>query len=120
MKKRFPKAEMVDASKEVADGKTEYEVTVKDNGRKIDITLNSEGAISVMEKEIGEADLPEPGIVTIGHETKRGEGLSSGDFGDVMAELFVGSPTLTFSHEAPKFVVLKTAAFWLLLIAPPT
>ena len=33
VKKRFPKAEMIGAAKETEDGKTEYEVTIKDGGK---------------------------------------------------------------------------------------
>src|SRR5437763_1126400 len=43
VKKRFPKGELVAASKETADGKTEYEVSLKDGGKKIDATLTSDG-----------------------------------------------------------------------------
>jgi uncharacterized membrane protein YkoI len=47
-KKRFPKAEMKEASKEVADGKTTYEITFKENGKNIDVTLTPEGTITLM------------------------------------------------------------------------
>lgn len=58
VKQRFPKAELVKASKEVENGKTEYEVTVKDNGVKIDVTLTPEGKITGLEKELAVKDLP--------------------------------------------------------------
>jgi hypothetical protein len=60
VKKRFPKAEIVEAAKETADGKTEYEVTVKEAGKKIDVMLTPEGAITLIEKEIDVKDLPAP------------------------------------------------------------
>jgi hypothetical protein len=60
VKKRFPKAELVGASKESEDGKTHYEVTVKDGGKKIDVTLTPEGVITLLEKEIGVEALPKP------------------------------------------------------------
>jgi hypothetical protein len=58
LKKKFPKAELIEASKETEDGKTEYEVTIKDDGKKIDVTLNAEGTILGMEKEMAAKDLP--------------------------------------------------------------
>jgi uncharacterized membrane protein YkoI len=58
VKKKFPKAELVAASKETEDGKTEYEVTIKDDGKKIDVTLTAEGTILGLEKEIAAKDLP--------------------------------------------------------------
>ena len=45
-KKRFPKAEMKEASKEVVDGKTTYEITFKANRKNIDVTLTPEGTRS--------------------------------------------------------------------------
>ena len=59
VKKRFPKAEMVEASKEVEDGKTSYEVTIKDGTTKYDVTTTPEGTITGLEKEIPIRDLPE-------------------------------------------------------------
>jgi len=58
VKKRFPKAELVEASKETEDGKTQYEVSVKEAGKKIDVTLTADGKIVTMEKQIAEKDLP--------------------------------------------------------------
>jgi hypothetical protein len=58
VKKRFPKAEMLSAVKETTDGKTAYEVTVKDDGRKIDVSVTAEGTITTLEKEITAKELP--------------------------------------------------------------
>jgi len=62
VKKRFPKAELVEAAKETSkDGdkeKVEYEVTVKDGGTKIDVMLTPDGKITLIEKEIAAKDLP--------------------------------------------------------------
>jgi hypothetical protein len=58
VKKRFPKLEMTEAAKEETDGKTVYEVTVKENGKNIDVTLTPEGVITTIEKEIAAKDLP--------------------------------------------------------------
>jgi len=54
IKKRFPGAEMTDASKEV---KTFYEVTVKDKGQHIDVTVE-DNEIVCIEKTIAAKDLP--------------------------------------------------------------
>jgi hypothetical protein len=58
VKARFPDAEMVGASKEKENGKTEYEVSVKTKDGKADVTLTSEGMITGIEKEIAVKDLP--------------------------------------------------------------
>lgn len=58
VKKRFPKAGMIGAAKETEDGKTEYEVTIKDEGKKMDVMLTPDGTITVIEKEIAATDLP--------------------------------------------------------------
>src|SRR5947209_14828784 len=58
VKKRFPKAEVLDASKETEDGKTMYEVTVKDAGHKIDVTMGTDGKLVSIERQIDQSDLP--------------------------------------------------------------
>jgi hypothetical protein len=60
VKKRFPKAELVEGVKETANGKTTYEVLVKDGGHKIDVSLSDDGKITGMEKELAMGDLPKP------------------------------------------------------------
>jgi uncharacterized membrane protein YkoI len=57
-KKRFPKAEVVGASKETEDGKTVYEIELKADGKAIDVTLTADGDITTIEQEIDEKDLP--------------------------------------------------------------
>jgi hypothetical protein len=56
--KKYPKAEFVKAMKEEEDGKIGYEVTVKENGKSIDITLGSDGEIESLEKVIDLKELP--------------------------------------------------------------
>jgi hypothetical protein len=58
VKKAYPKAEMKEAVKEVANDKTSYEVMVKDGETDITITLTSEGAITLIEKEIPLKSVP--------------------------------------------------------------
>jgi hypothetical protein len=58
VKEKFPKAEMVSASKEKEDGKTLFEVSLKDGKHKIDVTVTPEGKIDTVEKTIEVGDLP--------------------------------------------------------------
>lgn len=64
-KKRFPKAEVTGTSKETQDGKTFYEVELKENGKKIDVTLTPEGTITLIEKQIDDKDLPKAVVETL-------------------------------------------------------
>ena len=57
VKKMFPKAELIKAAKE-EDKEVEYEVTVKLDGKHIDITVEEDGKIEGLEKEIDLKDLP--------------------------------------------------------------
>jgi hypothetical protein len=68
VKAKFTGAEMVGASKEVEDGKTVYEISVKLKGQHIDVTLKPDGTITLIEKEIAAKDVP--GVVTKALETK--------------------------------------------------
>lgn len=65
VKAKFPEAAMVAAGKETEDGKTVFEVTVKNNGQAIDITLTPGGAITLLEKTITAQDLPEAVAATL-------------------------------------------------------
>ena len=58
LKKRFPKGELTKASKSGEGDKTTYEVSVKEGTLKADVDLTAAGAITGMEKQIAEADLP--------------------------------------------------------------
>ena len=56
--KMFPKAKVVSASKELADKKTVYEVSIKDGEQNVQVTVTPEGEITEVEKEIAAKDLP--------------------------------------------------------------
>lgn len=56
--KRFPKIKMTGASKEKEDGKVLYEVTLKKDDKKIDVTVTEAGAITLIEQQLVFADLP--------------------------------------------------------------
>ena len=58
VEKMFPKAKVVSASKELADKKTVYEVTIKDGKQNVQVTVTPEGEITEVEKEIAAKDLP--------------------------------------------------------------
>ena len=57
-KAMFPKAELTGAAKETDGDKTVYEVTFKQQGRTIDVTVGLDGKIELVEREIAEKDLP--------------------------------------------------------------
>jgi uncharacterized membrane protein YkoI len=55
---KFPKAKLTGAVKEVENGKTTYEVSLKDGENAIDVSLKDDGTILVIEKAIAVKDLP--------------------------------------------------------------
>jgi hypothetical protein len=57
-KKRFPKAEVKGASKEGEGDKLVYEVTLKQDGKNIDVTITPAGKITLIERELAFKDLP--------------------------------------------------------------
>jgi hypothetical protein len=59
VKAKFPNAEMKSASKEKENNETVYEVTIKNDGQKIDVELKEDGTILAIEKTIDAKDLPE-------------------------------------------------------------
>jgi uncharacterized membrane protein YkoI len=58
VKDKFPAAEIRQAEKEVEEGKTIYEIGLKDHGQNIDVSLTEDGTILEIEKEITAEDLP--------------------------------------------------------------
>ena len=68
VKKMYPKAKMLEATEEEEDGKIKYEVTIKENNKKIDISVEADGEIEGLEKEIDLKDLPK--VVTQALEKK--------------------------------------------------
>jgi putative PepSY-like beta-lactamase-inhibitor len=59
VKKKFPDAKLEKAEKEVENGQTTFEILVKDNDKKITVSLKDDGTIVEIEKEIDAKDLPE-------------------------------------------------------------
>jgi hypothetical protein len=68
VKKRFPEAELVRAEKETEDGKTLFEVVIKNKGQSIEVTTTPEGVITEIEKQIEAKDLPK--VVSAALEAK--------------------------------------------------
>jgi hypothetical protein len=58
VKKRFPDAELVGAEKENENGKTVYELAIKNKGQNVSVTLTPEGALVEIENEIAASALP--------------------------------------------------------------
>lgn len=58
VKAKFPAADLLHASQEVENGKTEYEVAIKNKDQKIDVTLTADGTITGLERTIKVEDLP--------------------------------------------------------------
>lgn len=58
VKKKFPKARILAASREVEDDEATYEVELKVEGRSVDVALNAGGKVLEIEKEIPVDELP--------------------------------------------------------------
>lgn len=57
-KAKFPTAKIIKAAKEEEDGKTVYELEMKDGDRSVDVVFLPNGTVVQVEKEIGVKDLP--------------------------------------------------------------
>lgn len=58
VKAKFPQAELGEASKETENGKTTYEIALKDRGRAVDLSATAEGKITEIETTIEAKSLP--------------------------------------------------------------
>ncbi len=65
VKKKFPGAELISATSEKEDKELKYEVTIKDKGKKIDVTVEEDGDIEGFEREIDVKDLPKAVLKTL-------------------------------------------------------
>ena len=59
VKKKFPSAKIEQAVKEVENEKTTFELSIKDDDKKITVSLKEDGTILEIEKELAAKDLPE-------------------------------------------------------------
>jgi hypothetical protein len=55
---RFPNARVAGVSRETEEGKQVYEVTLKQDGKNIDVTTTPAGQLTLIEREIARRDLP--------------------------------------------------------------
>ncbi len=58
VKAKFPGAELTDAEKETADGKTTYEIGLEHKGQKYTVSATAAGIITEIERAMSEKDLP--------------------------------------------------------------
>ena len=54
VKTKFPAGELTAAAKETKEGKTTYEITLKNKGKNIDVALTSEGKIKEIETTLAD------------------------------------------------------------------
>lgn len=73
VKKRFPKAEITEAVKANEEKKINFEVTVKVDGRVIELDISEDGTITGMDKEIAFKDLPKVVADTIAAKYSKGK-----------------------------------------------
>ncbi|SIO41638.1 Putative beta-lactamase-inhibitor-like, PepSY-like [Singulisphaera sp. GP187] len=95
-KAKFPTAKIEEASKEVEDGVTTYEVELKVDGHAVDLALKADGTILEIEKEVAVEKLPEAVKATLAAKfpnvkIKKAEEITKGDTGAVSYEVIVGS-----------------------------
>lgn len=60
VKAKYPGAELVGASKEKENNETIYELAIKYQGHKMDVSFKTDGTLVSAEKEIDAKDLPKP------------------------------------------------------------
>ncbi len=99
-KAKFPKAKIEEASKEVEDGVTTYEVALKDGERDLEVTLKPDGTILEIEKEIAADSLPEAVKKAVAAKypkakIEEAEEITQGEDGPVLYEVDLGSVELT-------------------------
>jgi uncharacterized membrane protein YkoI len=83
-KSKYPGAEIKSAVKEVEDGKTTYELTLKDKGNSIDLVVKPDGTLVAIEKLIDAKALPKAVATAInakypGATIKKAEEITVGD-----------------------------------------
>lgn len=100
VKKRFPKAELVEAAKETDGAKVEYEISLKDGETKYDVMLTPEGKITLIEKVIAAKDLPK--VVAAALEEKYPKATYKGY--EEMTKVIDGKEVLSYYE-----VLLETA-----------
>lgn len=100
VKKRFPKAELVEAAKETEGDKVEYEVTLKDGETKYDVMFSADGKITLIEKTIAAKDLPKVVADAVAEKFPK----STGKVYEEMTKIVDGKEVLAYYE-----VLLETA-----------
>jgi hypothetical protein len=73
VKAKYPKGELKGAAKEIEEGKTIYEVSLIDGGKKIDASFTADGKIVGTETVIAAKDLPKAVTATLEEKYPRAE-----------------------------------------------
>lgn len=99
-KKRFPKAELIEAAKETDGDKVEYEITLKDGETKYDVMFSPDGKITLIEKTIAAKDLPKVVADAVAEKYPK----STGKIYEEMTKVMDGKEVLAYYE-----VLLETA-----------
>ena len=100
VKKRFPKAELIEAAKETDGDKVEYEITLKDGETKYDVMFSADGKITLIEKTIAAKDLPKVVADAVAEKFPK----STGNVYEEMTKVVDGKEVLAYYE-----VLLETA-----------
>jgi hypothetical protein len=60
VRSRFPEGKLRGAARETEEGRMTYEVTLTERGRSIDVTVNPQGALELIERQLLATELPPP------------------------------------------------------------
>ena len=94
VKKKFPEATIREASKEVEDDVTTYEVELRVEGRSVDMALKADGTILEIEKEVPVNELPKAVRKKLaarypGAKIEKAEEITKGEDGPVRYEVAI-------------------------------
>jgi hypothetical protein len=101
IKAKFPRAELSEATKETEDGKTTYEIALKDGGRAVDIAATAAGKITEIETTIDAKALPAKVTATLANKYPKATIKKA----EEIIEIKDGTETKSF-----EVVVMTTAA----------
>ena len=95
-KAKFPKAKIEEAAKEVEDGETIYEVTLKVKGHAVDVAMKADGTILEIEKEVSLDQLPKAVKKALASKypnakISKVEEITKGEDGPVLYEVVLAS-----------------------------
>lgn len=104
VKAKYPQAKIDEASKEVEDGVTTYEVELKHEGRGVELTLKADGTIVEVEKEVAAETLPEAVKAALtakypNEKIKKAEEVTKGETGPVLYEVEIGKAEVVLDAQ---------------------